>query len=217
MSDLSSLGIPARSSPLLDDYETDSSSHPWHVSLLVPGEKSPFCAGTLISDVHVLTAAHCTSNRAPEDIVAIIGDHDWQSDTTEDVAFHVKRVQNHNEYKQHSMGNDISVITFNERVEFGIDQHPACLPRSTNFKDRGLRMNRFTVSGWGTERNEDGSPVALRSVDLDYQPWKVCRNIMRRSKVRISWRSFCSADGLNEDVSACAGDSGGKNIIIQIS
>jgi len=188
-----------------DTDEVDLISHPWHVSLVLNGEKSPFCAGTLITDVHVLTAAHCVADRGPWGFVAIIGDHDWIFDST-DALYNVKLIQIHYDYQPHSMDHDIAILTLNEKVQFGNNQQPACLPRSTNFKDRGLRMNRFTASGWGTERSENESPVALRSVELDYQPWKVCK---KRSGKRITWRMFCSADGLNEDVSACAGDSGG--------
>ena len=205
-------GIPATSfinSARNETGENRVLHHPWHVSLVLHGENSPFCAGTLISDVHILTAAHCMNNKSPSEFVAIVGDYDWESDSTQ-YRYNVKKIQNHYDYKQNSMDHDIAIITLDEKVEFRANQHPACLPRSTNFKDRGLRMNKFTVSGWGTERTEDGRPIALRSIDLDYQPWKICRDIMKRRKLRITWRSFCSADGLNEDVSACAGDSGGR-------
>ena len=89
------IGIPISFSnnyETYENYETEVLSHPWHVSFVLHGEKSPFCAGTLLSDVHVLTAAHCTFGRRPEEFVAIIGDYDWTS-YSKDSTYNVKLIQ----------------------------------------------------------------------------------------------------------------------------
>ncbi len=49
---------------------------PWQVAIAKSNGDDggrPFCGGTLISESFVLTAAHCTENRAPETMIVILG------------------------------------------------------------------------------------------------------------------------------------------------
>merc|ERR1719167_799763 len=48
-------------------------SLPWQIAFVYRGLNEPFCGGTLISDRHILTAAHCTSNWRKYDV--IVGEH----------------------------------------------------------------------------------------------------------------------------------------------
>merc|ERR1719189_1129657 len=55
-----SCGIPNRSMRIVGGQETEVSEYPWQVGLVSKRGRTPWCGGTLISDRHVMTAAHCT-------------------------------------------------------------------------------------------------------------------------------------------------------------
>ena len=159
----------------------------------------------------MLTAAHCTHNKGPKDFVAVMGDHDWDSNDNADT-MDVECVKNHMSYDPILMDFDIAMLTLSKKVDFGSGKRPACLPRTTNFKDRGMKDRLFTASGWGSKRTQDGYPISLNSVDLEYVKWHDCRRINKWKQRKISWRTFCSADGPNEDVCSCSGDGGGTEL-----
>ena len=45
---------------IIGGEEVIGNEFPWQVALVKKGLYKPFCGGSLISDKHVLTAAHCT-------------------------------------------------------------------------------------------------------------------------------------------------------------
>merc|ERR1719516_179601 len=68
-------GIPNRSNRIVGGVETETNEYPWQVGLVSSSGSRPWCGGTLISNQHVLTAAHCTAGSSASSISVLVGEH----------------------------------------------------------------------------------------------------------------------------------------------
>ena len=203
---LFSEGCGVKPNRVVGGSEAGPYSLPWQVALVRPGSSQPFCGGTLISNRHVLTAAHCTAvNGGAWDV--IVGEHSITSSS--DGTRHTKcRYEDHPAYDSSAFPNDFSVVTLTQPVEIGTRANYACLPTS-QMGGSFLDGKTVTVSGWGRLGSGQSGPTVLHTVDLPAVSNADCGQWF--SGITDSMLCAGSEGSTTENaVGACNGDSGGE-------
>ncbi|XP_054709104.1 proclotting enzyme-like [Uloborus diversus] len=199
---------------IVGGQEATLGAWPWMAIMFVVrrGRRSPECGGALVTDSHVITAAHCvvTSRRGntinPRSLLVRLGEHDIENDN--DGAKHldvtVRFIIRHEHFNLRTFQNDIAILVLSSSIKFTQNISPICLPFQ-QFTDDTLAQRNAMTAGWGTI--SFGGPSSSKLMEVQLRIWQnpACRRIFRND-VPITNANLCAGDG---DKDACSGDSGG--------
>merc|ERR1719438_289101 len=121
-----SCGQVNRGTRIVGGQETEVNEYPWQVGLVSSSGRSPWCGGSLISNQHVLTAAHCTAGSSASSIKVLLGEHYTNDGQYNRVA--LSAITDHPGYNSNNMDNDFSILTLAEPVTLSGSIRPACHP-----------------------------------------------------------------------------------------
>ncbi|KAH8413554.1 hypothetical protein KR009_012273 [Drosophila setifemur] len=208
---------------------------PWIAVLFKSGKQ--FCGGSLITNSHILTAAHCVARMTSWDVTALtahLGDYNIRTDfEVQHVSRRIKRLVRHKgfefstlvsniyirniyrilhpNYLNYSQHNDIAILTLSEPVPYTREIQPICLPTSSSQQSRSYSGQVATVAGWGSLRENGPQPSILQKVDIPIWANAECaRKYGRAAPAGIIESMICAGQAAKD---SCSGDSGGPMII----
>ncbi|CAN7986322.1 unnamed protein product, partial [Ixodes hexagonus] len=195
-------------SPLAEDTdriyggsEAVPGSWPWQAQLK-QGVFGHTCGGALISDQHVLTAAHCLWGTWPSQLKIHLGSHQRVAREATEISVGVEEICMHPGAHQgvpSGLMQDIAIIKLKSKVNPTRTIQPVCLPENAEELPKNAKV--FVV-GWGETRRESSSSV-LKQAAVTSISNEQCRALGKN----IIPQFFC---GRHLYGSACRGDSGGS-------
>ncbi|KAK7074986.1 CLIP domain-containing serine protease [Halocaridina rubra] len=202
-------GLIAKRPPtrIVGGKPADPQEWPWMAALMRNGA-TQYCGGTLITDRHVLTAAHCVDGFDQNSIQVRLGEYTFdRSDDAPHKDFRVAAIRMHQSYDRNTYVNDIAIIALGQSTNFNADIWPVCLPDG----DDSYEGRTATVTGWGTIYY--GGPVATTLQEVTVPIWSNsdCDNAYEQN---IIDKQLCAGvkDGGKD---SCQGDSGGPLLLQQ--
>ncbi|CAL4221114.1 unnamed protein product, partial [Meganyctiphanes norvegica] len=167
------------------------------------------CGGTLITDRHVLSAAHCFLHppviRDPPTHVRL-GEHDFRmdGDGAQDYRIVDRRTNN---YDEDTIANDIILLKLDSHVKFNDRIAPACLPFELPEEEYSQKL--LTVVGWGMTTESSQKSLVPMQEEPEHVPLGECQQKYRLHSAlnrHITNQNICAGRGKAD---SCMGDSGG--------
>ncbi|XP_034663904.1 serine protease snake isoform X1 [Drosophila subobscura] len=164
------------------------------------------CGGTLVSELYVLTAAHCaTSGSKPPDMVRL-GAQQLNVTSAAQQDIKILIIILHPKYRSSSYYHDIALLKLTKRAQLSELVRPACL-----WQVPELQIKSVVAAGWGRTEFLGAKSNVLRQVNLDLIPQLRCKQMYRKERRLprgIIDAQFC-AGYLPGGRDTCQGDSGG--------
>jgi len=183
----------------------DPDEWPWLAALIHTGGRGSgqYCGATLISDTHVLTAAHCMEPFRREDVRVKLGEYNFNLvGETEDQIFSLDDVRMHEKYNNVTYENDIAVLKLSSSVKRTRSINAICLPDES----RDFTGSRGFVIGWGTIYFGGPTSDILQEVNVRVWDPKTCRENYKKLGRNVLDTMLCAGE-MSRD--SCQGDSGG--------
>lgn len=199
------------SKKFLAKREAKPHSAPYVVSiqLMTPGEGLVhYCAGTIINEHWILTAAHCLTNpQMVANSVIVAGCHDIHSrDESRNVQLrHIDYYVRHELYLGGANPYDIALIYTKDPLIFDKFVQPANLPEQD-----AMPEGHGTLYGWGNVSMTivPKYPHKLQQANMPILDLELCEQVLASSGMQLHETNLCTGP-LTGGVSICTADSGG--------
>ncbi|XP_029303668.1 coagulation factor IXb [Cottoperca gobio] len=188
---------------------------PWQVSLMshsVSLQRAiPFCGGSLLNEVWVITAAHCLlpAKISKNGFFVRVGEHDVNKEEGPERDHEVAEQYVHTSYndKNSLFNHDIALLKLANPVELSIQRRPICIGPRDFIENLMRETSRSLVSGWGQVRFQGSQASKLQKLEVPYVDRTMCK---ASSRDHVTPYMFC-AGYRNGQMDSCQGDSGGPH------
>ncbi|KAJ2947665.1 hypothetical protein O0L34_g17469 [Tuta absoluta] len=162
--------------------------------------RSHVCGGAVVSDNHIITAAHCVNGAQPDYIKVVVGTTNLNRVVQR---YNVKAIYIHDKFDFLQRRNDIAIIkvcgTF-------VNQHVDTLELGYNNLNEG---DPVILSGFGSQEPQGDTSPKMHALNLSVFDHDTCKYAMRNTR-NVTDEMFCTFSGSGEGT--CHGDSGGPLI-----
>lgn len=186
---------------IINGHESIPGQFPWIVYIL-NRELMMSCTGTILSDRHIITSAHCLSPRQdPGKLFVFTNQGCGKADLFAGKQLKVKAAFRHVDYITRTGGSDIAILILQRSLKFNSTFMPICLSMNRTIEHE----NSLIVAGWGNS-NQGYTIIdndCLNEADIDPVPNYICR---LHYGTYLDTEKIMCAGGVSN---ICHGDSGG--------
>ncbi len=200
---ISTVSFSYNQSPLIVGGEdAKSNEFPFMASLQKDGRH--YCAGSLIGEQTILTAAHCVIGQKAENLKISLGRHNLNIAEDETAqTYQVKDITIHPDYSGTTFVNDVAIIHLEEAAELNDFVQPIPLAEKDSTPE-----GTTTIIGWGRLEGGffGGLPDVLQIANVDVVSNENCNEAYSKRDLEVKEGMMCAA---SPNTDSCQGDSGG--------